>query len=81
VAAFFIARHGPWNRTQKYAADIVVAWPDGKGGIAKMEPFMTGLVEMNAYLGRPVDVLVLKDGSMLVSDDHNGAIYRISYGN
>ena len=34
---------------------------------------------MVMYLGRPVDVLVLKDGSMLVSDDHNGAIYRISY--
>jgi glucose/arabinose dehydrogenase len=79
--AIFMARHGPWNRTQKYAADIVVAWPDGKGGIAKMEPFMTGMVENNAYLGRPVDMLVMKDGSMLVSDDHNGAIYRISYGN
>jgi glucose/arabinose dehydrogenase len=77
--AMFIARHGPWNRSKKYAADVVVAWPDGKGGIAKTEPFMTGLVENNEYLGRPVDVLVLKDGSMLVSDDHNGAIYRISY--
>lgn len=77
--AMFIARHGPWNRTQKYAADVVVAWPDGKGGVSKMEPFMTGLVENNEYLGRPVDVMVMKDGSMLVSDDHNGAIYRISY--
>jgi glucose/arabinose dehydrogenase len=77
--AMFIARHGPWNRTKKYAADVIVAWPDGKGGIAKSEPFMSGLVENNEYLGRPVDVLVLKDGSMLVSDDHNGAIYRISY--
>ena len=77
--AIFIARHGPWNRTQKYAADVVVAWLDGKGGIARMEPFLTGLVENNEYLGRPVDVLVLKDGSLLVSDDHNGAIYRISY--
>lgn len=77
--AIFIARHGPWNRTKKYAADVIVAWPDGKGGIAKMEPFMTGLVENNEYLGRPVDVMVMKDGSMLVSDDHNGAIYRISY--
>ncbi|WP_395691412.1 PQQ-dependent sugar dehydrogenase [Piscinibacter sp.] len=75
----FIAEHGSWNRTQKYAADVVVAWPDGKGGIARMEPFLTGLVENNEYLGRPVDVLVLKDGSLLVSDDHNGAIYRISY--
>lgn len=77
--AIFLARHGPWNRTTKFGADIMVAYPDGKGGISKMEPFMTGLVENNGYLGRPVDVLVLKDGSMLVSDDHNGAIYRISY--
>ncbi|MDM0108925.1 PQQ-dependent sugar dehydrogenase [Variovorax sp. J22R24] len=76
--AMFIARHGPWNRTVKYA-DVSVAWPDGKGG-AKVEPFMTGFVENNSYLGRPVDFLVLKDGSMLVSDDHAGAIYRISYG-
>ncbi len=76
--AMFIARHGPWNRTKKYA-DISVAWPDGKGG-AKVEPFMTGFVENNSYLGRPVDFLVMKDGSLLVSDDHAGAIYRISYG-
>ncbi|MEQ1686044.1 MAG: PQQ-dependent sugar dehydrogenase [Burkholderiaceae bacterium] len=76
--AMFIARHGPWNRTKKYA-DVMVAWPDGKGG-AKIEPFMTGFVENNGYLGRPVDFLVMKDGSLLVSDDHAGAIYRISYG-
>ena len=77
--AIFIARHGPWNRTQKYAGDVVVAWPDGKGGIAKWEPFLTGLVENNEFLGRPVDVMQMKDGSLLVSDDHNGAVYRISY--
>ena len=76
--AMFIARHGPWNRTKKYA-DVSVAWPDGKGG-AKVEPFMTGFVENNGYLGRPVDFHVMKDGSLLVSDDHAGAIYRISYG-
>ncbi|HYP84361.1 PQQ-dependent sugar dehydrogenase [Variovorax sp.] len=76
--AMFIARHGPWNRSTKYA-DVSVAWPDGKGG-AKVEPFMTGFVQDNTYVGRPVDFLVLKDGSMLVSDDHAGAIYRISYG-
>lgn len=75
--AMFIARHGPWNRSVKYA-DVSVAWPDGKGG-AKVEPFMTGFVENNTYLGRPVDFLVMKDGSLLVSDDHAGAIYRISY--
>ncbi len=77
--AIFIARHGPWNRTKKYAADVVVAFPDGKGGVRSIEPFLTGLVENNDYLGRPADVMVMKDGSLLVSDDHNGAIYRISY--
>ena len=50
-----------------------------EGKVGKVEPFLTGLVENNSYLGRPVDVLVLKDGSLLVSDDHNGAVYRISY--
>ena len=75
--AMFIALHGPWNRTKKYNG-VYVARPDGKGG-AKVEPFMTGFVENNTYLGRPVDFLVMKDGSLLVSDDHAGAIYRISY--
>ena len=77
--AIFIARHGPWNRTQKYAADVVVAFLDAQGNVTGVEPFLTGLVENNNYLGRPVDVLVMKDGSLLVSDDHNHAIYRITY--
>jgi glucose/arabinose dehydrogenase len=77
--AIFLARHGPWNRTQKYAADVVAVFIDEKGN-AKMEPFLTGLVENNQYLGRPADVMVMKDGSLLVSDDHNGAIYRVTYG-
>jgi len=78
--AIFIARHGAWNRTKRHAADVVVAWLDGKGDVAKVEPFLTGLVENNEYLGRPVDLLILKDGSLLISDDFNGAIYRVSYG-
>jgi glucose/arabinose dehydrogenase len=77
--AIFIARHGPWNRTIKYAGDVVVALLDDKGNVKSVEPFLTGLVENNSYLGRPVDVMVMKDGSLLVSDDHNGAIYRVSY--
>lgn len=78
--AIFLTRHGPWNRTQKYAADVVAVFIDAKGN-AKMEPFLTGLVEKNAYLGRPADVMVMRDGSLLVSDDHNGAIYRVTYKN
>jgi len=78
--AIFIARHGPWNRTKKYAADVLAVFVSKDGKMQSVEPFLTGLVENNTYLGRPVDVLVMKDGSLLVSDDHNGAIYRISYG-
>lgn len=77
--AIFIARHGPWNRTVKFAADVVVVHLDDQGNFKSMEPFLTGLVENNMYIGRPVDVTMMKDGSMLVSDDWNGAVYRVSY--
>jgi glucose/arabinose dehydrogenase len=77
--AIFIARHGPWNRTQKYA-DVSVAYVDASNKVTSVEPFLTGWVKDNAYLGRPVDVLVMGDGSLLVSDDHAGAVYRVSYG-
>jgi glucose/arabinose dehydrogenase len=56
---------------------------DGKGG-AKMTPFLEGfLTDAKAdppMWGRPVDVLQMRDGSILVSDDYNGVIYRVSYG-
>ena len=48
--------------------------------VTKVEPFLTGFVKDNQYLGRPVDLLTLPDGSLLVSDDHAGAVYRVSYG-
>ena len=44
------------------------------------EPFITGFLVDNKYIGRPVDVQLMKDGSMLLSDDWNGAVYRITYG-
>jgi glucose/arabinose dehydrogenase len=77
--AIFIARHGPWNRTKK-DADVAVAYLDGNSRVTRVEPFLTGFVKDNQYEGRPVDLLTLPDGSMLVSDDHAGAIYRVSYG-
>ena len=77
--AIFIARHGPWNRTTK-DADVAVAYFDQEGQVIRVEPFLTGFVKDNAYVGRPVDVLVMKDGSLLVSDDYNGAVFRVSYG-
>jgi glucose/arabinose dehydrogenase len=78
--AIFIARHGSWNKTHKIGGDIVVALLNPDGTVRSIEPFITGFLVDNKYLGRPVDMEWLKDGSMLLSDDFNGAVYRISYG-
>jgi glucose/arabinose dehydrogenase len=78
--AIFVARHGSWNRTNKIGGDIVVVKLNRDGTVKSVEPFLTGFIANNNYLGRPVDVLPLKDGSLLVSDDWNGAVYRITYG-
>jgi len=76
----FIARHGSWNREQKFGYDVVIARVSGAK--AKIEPFLTGLLntEKNEQYGRPSYVFQMKDGSLLVSDETNGAVYRISYG-
>ncbi|MCP3406467.1 sorbosone dehydrogenase family protein [Bradyrhizobium sp. CCGB01] len=78
--AIFVARHGSWNKSQKQGGDVVVVRLNKDGSVKSMEPFLTGFLEDNKYVGRPVDVMQLKDGSLLVSDDWNGAVYRISYG-
>ena len=77
--AIFIARHGSWNKTTKLGGDVIVVKLNPDGSVKSWEPFMTGFLQDNNYIGRPVDVEVLKDGSLLVSDDYAGAIYRISY--
>src|SRR5215475_7638771 len=77
--AIFIARHGSWNKTAKIGGDIIVAKLNPNGSVKSWEPFLTGFLQDNGYIGRPVDVEVMKDGSLLVSDDYAGAIYRISY--
>ena len=75
----FIARRGSWNREQKFGYDVIVARTSG--GKAKLEPFLSGFLDekANAFSGRPVYVHQMKDGSLLVSDEQNGAIYRITY--
>jgi glucose/arabinose dehydrogenase len=77
--AIFIARHGSWNRTKKLGGDIVVAKLSEDGAVKSIEPFITGFIENNNYVGRPADVEFVKDGSMLISDDFNGAVYRVTY--
>ena len=79
----FIARHGSWDRTVKQGYDVYRVALDAKGKVVKSETFLSGfLVDDKAdppMWGRPVDVLVMKDGSLLVSDDYNGILYRVSY--
>ena len=73
-----VAQHGSWNRSRKSGYQLVrVHIENGKA--VRSEPFVHGWLQGQSASGRPVDVLVMPDGSMLVSDDLNGAIYRISY--
>ena len=78
--AIFLARHGSWNRTNKFGGDIIVYFLNKDGTVKSSEVFLSGFLVDNKYIGRPVDVEFMKDGSMLVSDDWNGAIYRVTYG-
>jgi glucose/arabinose dehydrogenase len=76
----FSAQHGSWNRTQPVGARIMFTSLKPDGTADKSKPFAEGWLTANGeYLGRPVDVAQLPDGSLLVSDDLVGAIYRISY--
>jgi glucose/arabinose dehydrogenase len=75
----FIARHGSWNRTKKFGGDIAVATLEKNGDVKSVKPFITGFIQDNNYVGRPADLEVMKDGSLLISDDYNGALYRVTY--
>lgn len=78
----FTAQHGSWNRTDPVGARVLFHTLKADGTADKTEVFADGwLNENKEYLGRPMDVQVLNDGSLLVSDDFAGAIWRISYGN
>jgi len=76
----FIAEYGSWNKTKKAGYQVVRVVLDDKNKPIKTEPFVTGWLQGETYWGRPADVHVLKDGSMLISDGEAGAIYRVSYG-
>src|SRR3954471_12783147 len=80
--AIFIARHGSWNSTKKFGGDILAVFLNKDGTVKSTEVFISGFLGAdNNYIGRPADVLFAKDGSMLISDDFNGAIWRVTYGN
>lgn len=77
----FVAQHGSWNRSEPVGARVIFTPVDADGNVTgETVPFAEGWLNENGeYLGRPVDVTQLLDGSLLVSDDLAGAVYRISY--
>jgi hypothetical protein len=75
----FIAEHGSWNRSTKIGYRVSLVSVDERGRAVKYEPFAEGWLDDGSVWGRPADVLVAPDGSLLVSDDYAGAIYRIRY--
>ncbi len=77
----FSAQHGSWNRTVPVGAQIMFTALDEEGNAAGTEVFADGWLnhETGEYRGRPMDVAVLPDGSLIVSDDFAGAIWRIAY--
>lgn len=79
--AAFVARKGSWNRNQKIGYDVVMVKSSADGKNAKITPFITGFMNPadQSFWGRPAYLLQMPDGSMLVSDEQLGAIYRVTY--
>jgi glucose/arabinose dehydrogenase len=75
----FIAQHGSWNRSKKSGYRILMVTLKENNTVEKAEVFASGWMENERVWGRPVDLLVMPDGALLVSDDQAGAVYRISY--
>jgi glucose/arabinose dehydrogenase len=76
--AAFIAEHGSWNRSRKSGYRVSVVRLQGNRAVS-YEPFVSGWLTGDAAWGRPADVLAMPDGSLLISDDQAGAIYRVVY--
>jgi glucose/arabinose dehydrogenase len=79
--AAFVARKGSWNRNTKSGYDVMMVRANPDGSVAQVTPFITGFMDAsnNSFWGRPTYMTQLPDGSLLLSDEQLGAIYRISY--
>ncbi len=75
----FIAEHGSWNRTDKIGYRVMLVRLGADGLPESYEPFATGWLQGQNNWGRPVDLEQTPDGSLLLSDDQAGVVYRISY--
>lgn len=76
----FVAEHGSWDRSKKVGFKVSLVKVENSK-VTAYEPFITGWLDdaTQKAWGRPVDVLLLEDGSMLISDDRAGVIYRVTY--
>lgn len=75
----FIAEHGSWNRSEKIGYRVSLIRLDNDGNVLSYEVFADGWLQGQNNWGRPVDLEQMPDGSLLLSDDYKGVIYRISY--
>lgn len=76
----FVAQHGSWNRTEPQGYRVVLIKFNQAGQPVAEEDFISGWLEQDGgVLGRPVDILELPDGSLLISDDKLGVIYKVTY--
>jgi glucose/arabinose dehydrogenase len=76
----FIAQHGSWNRSRKSGYRVMmVTLAEDRKTVERYEEFASGWMENERAWGRPVDLLVMPDGALLVSDDAANAVYRITY--
>lgn len=74
-----VAYHGSWNRSQPTGYKVVRFLLDEQGRVQGQEDFITGWLQGGQALGRPVDLLMASDGTLFISDDHAGVIYRVWY--
>ena len=75
----FMALHGSWNRSKKVGYKVLAVHTDSNGNVTGSSDFLYGFLDGQKSWGRPSAPLVLRDGSLLVSDDKHNAIYRITY--
>lgn len=76
----FIAEHGSWNRSEKIGYRITLVSFDDDGNAISYQPFISGFLQSEEEIrGRPVSIIQLDDGSLLISDDYAGKIYRVTY--
>jgi len=78
--AIIVAEHGSWNRSQKIGYRVMVGLMNENNEIKEYRPLIDGWLDGQVSHGRPVDVINMADGSILISDDSAGVIYRVAYG-